>query len=180
MNQIRLTTVILSLVVTLFILFCGYLLYDKYYIKNGLEEKINQIVNVEEINIAKKENPPTVYIRSSDIKNLQTAHQKTAEVVYQTLGPEFRVVFLDERSEKLSNLYEKCSFVIQEGIATGKFQDMNNKVQKLAAAEDVQCHLTIDSSNIYMELDDDNGYLYEVIPRLNHLGEQEKPGSESN
>lgn len=180
MNQIRFTTVAIALVVTLFILLGGYFLYDKYYIKNGLEEKINQIVETEEIKIAKQENPPTVYIRSSEIKDLQTVHQKTAEIVYQTLGPEFRVVFLDERTEKLSKLYEKCSFVIQEGIATGRFQEMNVKVQELAAEEGIQCHLTMDSFNVYLELDDGKGYLYEVIPHLNQLGEQEKPGSDSN
>jgi len=55
LNQIRFTTVAIALVVTLFILLGGYFLYDKYYIKNGLEEKINQIVETEEIKIAKQE-----------------------------------------------------------------------------------------------------------------------------
>lgn len=180
MNQIRPTTVVTALVVTLFILLSGYYLYDKYYIKNGLEEKINQVVKVEHIEIAKQENPPAVYIRSSKIKDLQVVYRKTAEIVYQKLSPEYRIVFLDERTEKLSKLYETSSFIIHEGITTGGFQEMHNKVRQLAELEGVSCHLTIDSSNIYLELRDDHGYLFEVIPRLNQLGEREKLGSGDN
>ncbi len=178
MNHIRLTTVVFSLLVTLFILLGSYFLYDKYYVKNGLEEKINQIVSVDEIKVAKKEKPPTVYIRVSELKDLQTVYLKIAEVVNQKYGSEFRIVFLDERSEKLSKLYEQSSFVIQEAIVTGRFQEMNKKVQELAEREGVSCRMTIDSTNIYLELKDDQGYLYEVIPRLNQVEEREKQGSE--
>ena len=180
MNQIRFTTVAIALIITLVILLSGYKLYDKYYVDNSLQETINQIVETEDVKIAKQETHPTVYIRSSEIKNLQTVYQKTAEVVHQKLGPEFRIVFMDERTEKLSSLYEKSSFVIQEGIVTGKFQEMHKRVQELADAEDVKCHLTMDSFNIYLELNDNQGYLYEVIPCQSQLGEQEKPGSEAN
>lgn len=181
MSQIRIKTVIVAFIVTLGILLCGYYFYNNYYVKNGLQEQISQVVEVEEeIEIAEQEYPPTVYIRLSEIKDLQDVYLKIEEIVYQNLGSEYRIVFLDERNDKLSELYDKCSFVIQEGIATGKFQEMYNKIQELAELEGVKCHLIMDSSNIYLELKDDQGYLYEVIPRLNQLGRLEKPGSENN
>lgn len=178
MNQIRFTTVVLATVITLFVLFSGYKLYDRYYIGNSLEGSINKIVATEEIKIAKQETPPTVYISSSEIKDLQIVYRKTAQVVHQKLGSEFRIILIDKRTEKLSRLYEKCSFIIQEGIATGGFQEMHNGVRELAGREDVCCHLTIDSSNVYLELNDNHGYLYEVIPRQSQFKEWEKPGSE--
>ncbi len=178
MNQLRLKTVVFALLITLCLLLGGYYLYQKYYVRSGLEEQINQVVSAEEVKIDKQENPPTVYVRSLEIKNLQSVYEKTAELVHRKLGPNYRIVFLDKRTPKLRSLYENSSFVIQEGIATGSFQEMHQKVLELADRKGVQCHLTMDSSNIYLEFKDDQGYLYEVIPRLNQLGEREKTGGE--
>lgn len=182
MSQFRIKTVIVAFIVTLIVLLSAYYIYNNYYLKNGLQEEINQVVEVEEeeIEIAEDEHPATVYIRSSEIEDLQNVYLKLEEIVYQKIGSEYGIVILDDRTEKLSDLYDQCSFVIQEGIATGKFQEMYSKVQELAELEGIKCHMTIDSSNIYLELRDDQGYLYEVIPHLNQLGEQEKSGSDNN
>lgn len=178
MNQIRLTTVVCALILTLCVLFGGYYLYDKYFIRDGLREQISQLVTAQEINIDKQDNSSIVSIRSSEIENFQDVYQKIAKLVYQKLGPQAEVVFLDERTEKLSQLYEECSFIIHEGIATGKYQDMRTKVMNLADQKGVQCHLTMDSSNIYLVLKDEKGYLYEVIPCINQANGWEKLGGD--
>jgi hypothetical protein len=178
LNQIRLMTVICALILTLCVLFGGYYLYDRYYIRDGLREQISQLVTAQEINIEKQDNSSTVSIRSPEIENFQSVYQKTAKLVYQRLGSEADIVFLDKQTENLSMLYEECSFIIHEGIATGKFQDMRTQVLNLAAQEGVQCDLTMDSSNIYLVLKDEQGYLYEVIPRINQVDEWEKLGGD--
>ncbi len=178
MNQIRLMTVICALILTLCILFGGYYLYDRYFIRDGLQEQISQLVTAQEINIEKQNNLTKVSIRSSEIENFQDVYQKIAKLVYQRLGPQAEIIFLDERTENLSMLYEECSFIIHEGIATGKYQDMRTQVLNLADQEGVQCHLTMDSSNIYLVLKDEQGYLYEVIPRINQVDGWEKLGGD--
>jgi len=178
LNQIRLMTVICALILTLCVLFGGYYLYDRYFIRDGLREQISQLVKAEEINIEKQDNLSTVLIRSSEIEDFQNVYQKTAKLVYQSLGPQAEIIFLDERTENLSLLYEECSFIIHEGIATGKFRDMRTQVLNLADQEGVQCDLTMDSFNIYLVLRDEEGYLYEVIPRINQLDEWEKLGGD--
>ena len=99
------------------------------------------MVTAQEINIEKQDNSSTVSIRSPEIENFQSVYQKTAKLVYQRLGSEADIVFLDKQTENLSMLYEECSFIIHEGIATGKFQDMRTQVLNLAAQEGVQCCL---------------------------------------
>jgi len=178
LNQIRLTTVVCALILTLCVLFGGYYLYDRYFIRDGLREQINQLVTAQEIIIERQDNLSKVAIRSSEIENFQDVYQKIAKLVYQSLGHQAEVVFLDERTEKLSQLYEECSFIIHEGIATGKFQEMRTQILNLAEQKGVQCHLTIDSSNIYLVLRDEEGYLYEVIPRINQTGGLEKLGGD--
>jgi hypothetical protein len=180
LSQIQIKTVVITCIITLVILLGGYYFYNNYYVKNGLQEQINQVVEIEEIEIAEEENPPTVYIRSSEIKDLQDVYLRIDKIIYQKLGSKYRTVLLDDRTDKLSESLDKCSFVIQESIATGKFQEMHDQVQELAEQEGVQCHLTMDSSSIYLELKDDQGYLYEVIPHQNQSEEREKAGSENN
>lgn len=181
MSQIRLTTVITVLIVTLCILLGGQYLYESYYVKNDLQEEIGRIVPAGKIRIAKDEDPPAVYIRSAEIENLQTVYLNTEKIVRRQLGPGYKIIFIDERTPEIESLYEKCGFIIQEAIATGGFQEMDRRVGDLARTAGIRSHLSIDSSNIYLELHDDRGYLYEVIPRFPGHGQQnimEKPGGE--
>lgn len=181
MDKIRLTTVIAVLIVTLCILLGGRYLYESYYVKNSLHKEISQAVQAEEIRIAKQEDPPAVYIHVPEIKNLQSTYLCVEKIVRQQLGPGYKVILTDKRTSKLENLYEKCSFIIQEAIATGNFLEMEQKIDDLSKTAGVKHHLSIDSKNIYLELRDNRGYLYEVIPRSPQLGQQknmEKLGGE--
>lgn len=181
MNKIRFTTVIAVLVFTLCVLLGGRYLYESYYVKNNLYEEINRAVQAEQISIIKQEDPPTVYIRVPEIKNLKSVYLCVEKIVRQQLGQGYKVVLTDTRTPDLENLYEKCSFIIQEAIFTGSFQDMEQKIEDISKTAGIEWHLSIDSKNIYLELRDDHGYLYEVIPRYYQSNQQknmEKLGGE--
>lgn len=181
MDKIRLTTVIAVLIISLCILLGGRYLYESYYVKNSLDEEISQAMQAEEIRIAKQEDPPAVYISVPEIKNLQSVYLCAEKIVQQQLGPGYKVILTDKRTPELESLYGKCSFVIQEAIVTGSFEDMKQKIDDLSKTAGVKHHLSIDSKNIYLELRDNRCYLYEVIPRFSQPGQQkimEKLGGE--
>lgn len=181
MGQIRFMTVLTVLVVTLCILLGGQHLYESYYVNNNLRDEIGQIVKVEEIRIEKQEDPPTVYLRAPEIENLRKDYLNIEKTVDRRLGADYRIVLLDDRTPELESLYEKCSFIIQEAIATGSYQDMEQQIGKMAKENGVHYRLFIDSSAIYLELRDERGYLYEVIPRHSggeHSENMGQPGGE--
>ncbi len=181
MGQIRFTTVLTVLIITLCILLGGHHLYESHYVKNNLQNEIGRIIKVEEIRIEKQEDPPAVYLRAPEIENLRKAYLNIENVVAKRLGAGYRIVLVDDRTPELEGLYEKCSFIIQEAIATGRYQNMEQKIAELAKAAGVHYRLFIDSSAIYLELRDDHGYLYEVIPRYPRCEQPEnfeQPGGE--
>lgn len=174
MRQLNIATVIIALIISLSLMLCGQYFYEKYYVKKSLEKKITRVIKIKELRIEKEEQPPTVYLRTSQISDLQTVYQRVEKIVLQELGPDYRLVFLDERTPKLMEVYEKSQFSIQEAIATGSFQRMYLSVQNLAQANHVSYRLTVDSYNVYLQLQDKDGYLYEVIQRSPQLANSEK------
>ncbi len=169
LHQIRLTTVIAAMVITLSLLLGGQYIYEKYILKQGLNQKVSQIVKVDEIKIAKQEKPPVVYIRASQIKDLQVTYRRLEKTVKEQLGPEYQIVLLDRRTSKLQTLFEDCQFPIQEAISTGSFQEMYQTVSQKARYKNVNYKISVDSYNVYVQFRDEEGYLYEIIPRWPQL-----------
>lgn len=168
MKYLRIMAIIAAMLVTLCLLLGGQRLYEKYVVKDGLQQAIDKVAPADEIRVDKDAKPPTVYIRLSQVNDLQSDYEGLTDVIHAQLGPDYRVVLLDDRTPELQSLYEQCSFPIQEAIATGHFQSMKTGVEQLAAAGSANCSISVDSDNVYLELSDqkERGCLYEVVPRL--------------
>jgi len=91
------------------------------------------------------------------------------------MGPEYQLVLLDSRTPRLQVLFEDFQFSIQEAISTGSFEEMHQTVRKIAEAENVNYKISVDSYNVYVQLRDQKGYLYEIIPRWPQLAIIEAP-----
>ncbi len=183
-QQWRIPAIVAAMLITLLFLLGGQYLYEKYYVKDGLDRQIAKVAAVESLTVAKDEKPPSVYVRFSHVNDLQKDYQGLESTVQKQLGTNYQVVLLDNRTPKLQSLYEQCSFAIQEAITTGDYQAMQKSVSQLAAADHVQSKMSVDSDNVYLELRDqqNSGYLYEVIPRLSQLANsgQAKLGGEGS
>lgn len=174
LQNIRLTTVVIAMIITLGLLLGSQNLYERYIVNEELTQEIEKVVNLEEIKIAKKEKPPTVYLRTSQIKDLQADYQKLEKIVHQQLGPEYQIILLDQRTPKLQALYEECQFPIYEAISMGNFQRMYQTLRKKAEGAHVNYRISVDLYNIYVQFQDRKGYLYEIIPRYPRLAIDEK------
>ena len=183
-QQWRIPAIVAAMLVTLALLLAGQLLYERYFVKNNLDREVAKVASVQELTIAKDQKPPTVYVRIPNVQDLQTEYQGLKEAISQQLGSGYQIVLVDNRTPELQSLYEQCSFAIQEAIATGNYEAMQKTVLQLAANDQDQANISVDSDNVYLELRDRQGtdYLYEVIPRTSQdaTGEQaNNPGGDS-
>jgi hypothetical protein len=183
LQQWRIPTIVAAMLITLAVLLGGQILYQKHFVNDDLNRQVATVAAVSDLRVAKDEKPPAVYLRINNAQDLQTDYQGLAEVVRKQLGPQYKVVLLDNRTPELQSLYEQGSFAIQEAIATGDYQAMQKSVTRLAAANRVQSQISVDSYNVYLELRDEqgSGYLYEVIPRAPQTASEEQtnnPGGE--
>ena len=183
LQQWRIPTIVAAMLITLALLLGGQLLYEKDFVKDGLDQQVAKVATVDDLRVAKDEKPPAVYVRINNAQDLETDYQGLTDVIRKQLGPQYKVVMLDNRTPELQSLYEQGSFAIQEAIATGNYQAMQQSVTQLAAANKVQSNISVDSYNVYLELRDEqgSGYLYEVIPRPSRVASEEQannPGGE--
>lgn len=163
------------MLITLCLLLSGQFFYEKYVIKDGLYKKISQVSSINDVRIAKHEAPPTVYVSLNQNDDLQTVYNNIEKIVQQQLGTEYKLVLLDNRTPRLKAVNELCQFPIQEAIATGNFQEMRQKVKKIAEEKHIDYSISVDSYNVYLSLKDQNGYLYEIIPRYPLTSIEDKP-----
>jgi hypothetical protein len=183
LQQWRIPTIVAAMLITLAVLLGGQILYEKHFVNDDLDRQVATVAAVSDLRVAKDEKPPAVYLRINNAQDLQIDYQGLTDVVRKQLGPQYKVVLLDNRTPELQSLYEQGSFAIQEAIATGDYQAMQKSVARLAATNKVQSKISVDSYNVYLELRDEqgSGYLYEVIPRTPQVasGEQtNNPGGE--
>jgi hypothetical protein len=158
-------TIAAVMLIMLALLLGGQFFYERSFVKNNLDQQIAKVAAVDEVSIAKEEKPPVVYVRISNVQDLQADYQKLTDVVRMQLGTGYQVVLLDNRTPKLQSLYEQDSFAIQEAIATGDYEAMQRSVAQIAASNHVQSQISVDSGNVYLSLKDGAASLYEVISR---------------
>lgn len=71
----------------------------------------------------------------------------------------------DHRDPELEDLYHRVNLYVQEALATGQFATMADKVEQDAAKAGMTARLSVDTSRVYLQLKDKNGYLYSVADR---------------
>lgn len=169
-NQLKIPVVVLSLIISLGLLLGGQYFYEHYYLWNEFNGKIAQVLPGAKVSIDRNEDPPVVYIKSSGITDLQTSYRQIDKVVKSRLGTQYRLVLQDQRTPQLQKAYESSQFAIQEALVTGGFEKMRQQVNQVAEHFQIEARITIDPSNIYLQMKDRHGYLYEVIPRIQPAG----------
>ncbi|HAA89547.1 MAG TPA: hypothetical protein DCE07_03065 [Peptococcaceae bacterium] len=171
-QNIRLSTVVVAMIITLLVLFGGKYLYE-LYADQDLLQKISEVAPIEEVQIARNEQPPTIYLQLSEVDDLGKVYRQIRKIVDTYLGREYQVVLVDRRTGKLEELFNECQFSVYEAISTGQYQQMYRVVRETAKNSGVDVRISMDSSNIYLQFKDGSGYLYEVIPRWPQLAQGE-------
>ncbi len=173
-QNMRLSTVVIAMIITLSVLFGGKYVYE-LNANQDLLQKIRSVAAVEEVKIARDERPPTVYLQLSEVDDLGKVYRQIRKIVDTYLGQEYQVVLVDRRTKKLEEVFNECQFSVYEAISTGQYQQMSRVVKETAKNSGVAVRISMDSSNIYLQFKDSGDYLYEVIPRWPQLAQGESP-----
>jgi len=142
------------------LLYGGKVVYQKKWQDVSIQSQSQQIPGVESAKIVNKEGQKELEVVTNKLTNL-----REASLTLQKLAKELPIRFFDQSNRTLKNVFGQMQFALQEGIATGDFTGMEQKVRVHADKAGVQLELEIDNDAIYVVLNQGEAQLIEVIER---------------
>lgn len=163
---IRIPVVIIIIVLVLAVLFGIQYIYHKINVEQPLFKLYSQTKAVQKFDIDNKSGSTIVNIDLKHTDNLGKTYQQIYQTTANVLGKNgFKLNIKDSRSPELESAYYDMQFIINEALVRGNFSQMENVIEEKAAQAGVTSRVFIDNQNIYIQLDKNKKYLYEVVPR---------------
>jgi hypothetical protein len=138
----------------------GKVIYQKKWLDVSLMSQSQQIPGVVSAKVVNNNG-----LKEMDVVTNKITNFRQASLVLQKLSDNVPIRFLDRNNDALKNVFGQMQFALQEGLADGNFTGMQQKVKILADKAGIKLELEIDSDAIYVNLNQGNAQLLEVIER---------------
>jgi len=168
-KRLRLDDIRINVVVVVFIVVLGLAMSLQYFIhKKAVIEPIYQafanIDGVESVELQEQDGRIILMLALTEVEQLHTLAAEIGETAARFSQP-IRILFKDRPNETLKAAYDQMHFALEQGIATGYFVEMAERIAELAGKYQVDYALRIDGNYVYLQLHDGGNYLYKVVSR---------------
>lgn len=164
-NSDRFIKIILAFVLTVTVLSLSYFWFEKYYISQRLNKELLKINGVLSADIKGKSSALTVSVLLDKTDNLQKSYTNVFNLVEGfTNGKEFNLIILDKKNSQTEKFADKVQLAIFESLNKHNYTWLNQIINEEAMKNNVDCRLWIDDKNMYLQIINDAGYQYIIIP----------------
>lgn len=154
-------TALISMVVTLGVLFAGLRVYHSQLVDTPLVSSLGSVQGVSQAHLQGS----TVVVRMNPGSNLMTVYQSVVQKAAGTLGHAPKKVDIVSRPDAaLDRIESNVPFVIAQGEATGHFVVMKSAIQKMAQKEGIAVTEQMDAHHLYLTFRHHHQVLYDVVP----------------
>ena len=164
MSRIRLLPAISGLILTFLLLFGGYQMYRSIEIVQPLQSQLKQIHAVNSAQVVTIAQSPAVVVTLGKVTDLQTTYTQIQAVVLSDLGNSVPITINDRRDAALTATYEAVKPIIYQGIAHGNYVSMINSFESACRSRGVDCKISMNSQDIFVQMMQKNAYLYAIVP----------------
>lgn len=157
-----------SVLVTFAVLFGGFALYRHQAVDGSIVREYRNQPGVHDVTIdGATGGVMTVTVSLGPEAELARLYNHLQDTADRLLGPgRYRLVLQDQRGQDVSAAFYEMHFSLQEANATGRFTAMAEAVRQIAADAGLTHHrVDVGDDYIYVTLEKDGQYLYEVLPR---------------
>lgn len=164
---VRVPVVLITLMAALGALFGLQQVYKYSRIDQPLARFFEGHKEVTAVRVQEVGNEFRVRLQLGDVSNLRETYRTLEEGARSILGARpFRLEIADDRDARLVDDYYKLHYVIQEGLATGRFTEMARAVSAAAAGLGLdEARVLVDADRLYVQMRRGSRHLYEIIPR---------------
>lgn len=169
-GEIRIFVVIVSLVLSLAVLWTGFNLYTKYILKAPAIKELERRQEIETVKINGKK-PYKVVVKLGEVDNLMEVYNGICSVLDDRLGEQNYALIVEDKSNPgLKEVYYLLQPAIYEAIEKNAYTWLINYLNKELACKGLSYKLFVDDDNLYLQIrQEEGGYLYAVISRQNKL-----------
>lgn len=145
----------------------GWALFRERTVDEPLQRAYQSFNYVKECRIVRKQDGVNVRLVLAPVDDLRRAYLELEKKGKEVLGrTPFTVEIGDDRTQELNEVYYRAHFVIQEGIATGRFLAMDETLEKMPKPGVARWRVFVDERRVYVQFHDDKGHsLYEIVER---------------
>jgi len=165
-HGLRIHIILLALLVGLGMFFGFRWLYNKLSFEEPLAAALKANKTVASFEIEHNQ-PVKILVHLAPTANLKEAYQELQQEVQSVLGNrQFALQLADNRDEKLGQVFYYSQFAVYEAIKRGNYLEMIQFIEEESRKIGATSSVFLDQDNIYMQLQLDGHYLYEIIPRM--------------
>lgn len=170
LQNLRWPVVVVTLVVALGVLFAGGFLVKSRTVNDPLAALYTASPAVEDFTIQESKDGFHITLKLSETVDLAQAYGELAEDTARLLaGTDYDLQVTDGRTPALEETERRVNLYVQEALATGQFAAMADRVEEEALQAGQTARVAVDSQRVYVELREEDGYLYSVTERSNTL-----------
>jgi len=165
-GEFRVVIALLTVALTVAILFGGYSAYNVYGIEKPVKNQLSSLEPVSEVVITKENQIYDIRVKLSMVDNLQSAYNHIEKTLKQRFAAdEYHLQIIDNRNEKLEQLYSDLQPAMQQAAAQSEFVWLNDQLTEKCSQMELKHELGVDEEKIYIQVQDADHYLYEIIAR---------------
>ncbi len=124
--------------------------------------------DVRDFRVAARDGHIELKVKLAPVVNLRETYlalEKGAQEILETQS--FILDIQDNRDSRLVDDFYKLHLTLQEALATGRFSDMSQELQKQAKGLGLdEAKFFVDTRFLYVQLKRGDRYLYELLPRI--------------
>ena len=178
-GNFRWRMLLLGLAAGLVLFFGGQWLFEWSTVREPLRRALSANPAVESFTVTYR---PTVVITANlaPTEDLRAVYRDLHDAVARALGTRpFRLELRDRRNPQLEEVLYRSQYSIYRAAADGDFPAMAEVVEREAERARVRARVFVDEANIYVQLRQDEAYLYAVVPRTGSRATTDAPGGPS-
>lgn len=164
-NVKQVGVVVVTLVITVGLLFGAQAFAQRETVVGPLMRMLAQIKSVQHYQVIRKGSSTEVAVKLAPKANLESVYHQVVQTATRVISPsQLQISIQGNTDTALKQVNRTMDFAIQQGIATGDYVKMQQRIQKDAKTAHITASVSIDSSNIYLSLAQGKHNLYQVVP----------------
>ncbi|MCW3490806.1 hypothetical protein [Dethiobacter alkaliphilus] len=176
MKNLKWPVIVLAFVVTLALGVGGVYLRQHQMVDEPLFQRLSEYEPVQAVDLHKDGNQQVVVVTLDYVDDFGYIHRRLKAEIVDLLGENgFRLEIRDGRDPRLETAFSAVNLALYEGEQRGNFTEMGQQVEAALADLGIAEHkIMVDNENIYLQIRQDDAYLYEIIERGNRGKEGER------
>ena len=163
--RLNLPVVFLAFFLSLALLCGGFWLYNEFVIVRPLEQELSALPQVRQVWLGKNNDRFVIKLELVSVENLKDALGEIKETISLASG-QYVLQIKDRRNDYLEELWRQGQFAVEEAAVLGNLTEMHSSLQKEWRRAGLDRWLIeMDRENLYIQLQQGQFYLYEVVPR---------------